>query len=80
MTPGAPAATVGRMGNRKRNAGKPQKPGSDVLYVRMPPKLHAAFERFLKEDPTEPKRQQTGVDALVMFLTAKGFWPPKDAK
>lgn len=66
------------MGKRKQDANKlpPPDDGGPVLYIRMPPKVQAAFSAYLASDPIEPSRQSAGLEALTDFLKSKGFWPP----
>jgi hypothetical protein len=70
------------MAKRKQDAGKaePDPTSSPVLYTRLPKALQRSLDRYLAEDPTEPNRQDTGVAALIMFLEAKGYWPPPTEK
>jgi hypothetical protein len=68
-------------GKKTTNPPPPQPPddddGSVVLYIRMPPAVQQALADYIRSDPLKPKRQRVGLEALVEFLEAKGFWPPK---
>lgn len=68
--------TLDGMPKRKPPAADQPEPGSPVLYVRMPPRVQAAFDRMVAEDPTDPKRQDLGVTAIILLLKERGYWPP----
>lgn len=76
----AEPVTLDRMAKRKQTAKEPLPPpdsGASVLYIRLPPKVSQALTRMIEEDPLEPGRQDVGMEAVLMLLKSKGYWPPK---
>jgi hypothetical protein len=56
-------------------------PGDSVLYLRLPPDVADAVNRFIADQRMKPKKQELGLLAITEFLEREGYWkPPGGAK